>query len=538
MKFIIFLFAFSFSFLSFSQNPSILWQKTIGGGGDDGLSRYDDPSDDGYFFIGNSNSNISSDKTENSRGGNDIWIVKTDANYNILWDKTIGGSLQDYLNSVLIKNNFIYILSDSYSGISGEKTMNSFGTDDLWLIVCNLNGTIIWQNQYGGSLAEFNGNLVELTNENILITAMSLSSISGNKTENSIGGSDFWVIEINPLNGAIIQQKTIGSINDDVLAFTALSYDGTILIKGGAAEGISGNKTDLGYGLEDVWIVEIDQNFNIIRDKCFGGSSYEFGYAGTISTDGNNYFIVCTSSSPVSGNKTAINQGSFDGGNYWDYWIIKTDSDFNIIWDKTYGGTNNDLAGSIERHEWNKFVVSGWSTSNISGNKTSPHYGEEDAWLLILNENGDLITQETYGGSNKDIVGYQKISGSATNLFFSSKSLSGISGNKILPSKGGADCWFMELDASDFLNTDEITDSETKISVYPNPFNDVVNFKFTDLSENVTVRFYTTDGKLIEEEIIQKGTQNFVWKTQLKSEFVFYELEGETINYRGKLIKL
>lgn len=96
----------------------------------------------------------------------------------------------------------------------------------------------------------------------------------------------------------------------------------------------------------------------------------------------------------------------------------------------------------------------------------------------------------------------------------------------------------MELDASAFLNTDEIVGSDTKISVYPNPFIDVANFKFTELSENVTIRFYSLNGALLDERFISNGTQNFVWETQINDEFVFYEIVGANINYRGKLVRI
>lgn len=536
MKVFLFSILLLLSFVSLAQNPSILWQKTIGGNIDDDLERYIDPSSDGYYFIGNSSSNVSGDKTDSSRGFDDIWIVKTDVNYNILWDKTIGGELIDRTIDVLIVENVIYILAQSNSNISGEKTINSFGSSDLWLVACDLNGMILWQEQYGGSNLESFGKLLELANGNVLITSLSSSNISGNKTENVIGGSDIWVVEINPNNGAIIQQKTIGTINNESIANSFQTPQGTILIKGGAIVGISGDKTEIGYGEEDIWIVELDQNFNVLRDKCFGGDLVEEGSFGNLILDGDNYYIIGSSGSGVSGNKTTINHGPVGWG-YLDYWLIKTDLDFNIIWDKSYGGGGDDQPSKIFKNEWNKIVVSGNSYSGISGNKTSPLFGGVDFWLLIVNENGDIVAQETYGGSDFDLGIVQKQEISNTNLFLSAFSTSGISGNKTLPSKGNGDCWFMELDASSFLNTNEIPGSETKISVYPNPFQDAVNFKFTELKEETIIRFFSMDGKLLEEKVIKSGTEVFVWEAETTSEFIFYEVIGANINYRGKLVR-
>jgi hypothetical protein len=80
--------------------------------------------------------------------------------------------------------------------------------------------------------------------------------------------------------------------------------------------------------------------------------------------------------------------------------------------------------------------------------------------------------------------------------------------------------------------------SDTKLSVYPNPFIDYANFRFTELSENITIRFYSLSGELLDEHFISNGTQNFVWGNQFNNELVFYEIIGANINYRGKLVRI
>lgn len=519
---------------SFSQNPSILWQKTIGGGFDDDLTRIAAPNGSGYYFIGKSNSDISSDKSENSRGLTDIWIVKTDNSYNVVWDKTIGGNNADNTVYAVINNDVIYVLAQSFSGISGEKTMASFGSSDIWLVACDLNGGIIWQKQYGGSGLESTGKILTLSNGNLLLTTLSKSGISGNKTENVIGDKDFWLIEIDPLDGTIIQQKTIGTVTEETLAETIQTSSGTIILKGGAQSGISGDKTDPGYGLEDIWILELDANLNVISDRCFGGSSIETGRLGNIVIDGNFYYISGSSASNVSGNKTAPNQGSWDGMEYSDYWIIKTDLNFNIIWDKTFGGTNDDDLLTIFKNDWNKLVLSGYSYSTISGNKTSPYYGDSDAWLVILNENGDIVTQESYGGLGQDAGIALVETGNFSHLFLNLITTSDISGIKTVPSKGGYDCWFMELDASNFLNTTDIEGHTTSVSVFPNPSNDFVNFKFDQLNESVIIRFYSINGSLITSQNVKSSFVSV--ELPVTNQIIIYEIQGETFKHTGKLI--
>ncbi len=296
MKTILIILTSLFSFLTLAQNPPILWQKNIGGSGSDGLARLEIPNSTDYFLIGGSSSDISGDKTEDSRGFNDIWILRMDQNHTILWDKTIGGDSTESTINSLIKDSKLYILCTSNSSISGEKTIAPFNTDgspDLWLLCLDLNGTVLWQNQYGGT--EYDGyavnHMIELTNGNILFGTTSDSGISGNKTEASNGNLDYWVVEISSTDGSIINQNTIGSASPDHIRQLYLSPNNTVIITGKADEGINGDKTDNGFGLNDVWIVEIDMNLNVLQDKCFGGSGSEGFFGGSINFIDGYYYL-------------------------------------------------------------------------------------------------------------------------------------------------------------------------------------------------------------------------------------------------------
>src|SRR4029078_6947398 len=89
---------------------NIQWSKTIGGSSFDVLNTLQQTTDGGYILGGSSNSNISGEKTENSRGSYDYWVVKLDNLGNILWNKTIGAGAEDYLNSIQQTTDGGYIL--------------------------------------------------------------------------------------------------------------------------------------------------------------------------------------------------------------------------------------------------------------------------------------------------------------------------------------------------------------------------------------------------------------------------------------------
>src|SRR5690606_26287940 len=82
-----------------AQVATINWQNTIGGNAREGLRTIQQTNDGGSIIAGVSESNASGDKTENSQGEFDLWVVKLDAAGNIEWENTIGGSDIDHIQS-------------------------------------------------------------------------------------------------------------------------------------------------------------------------------------------------------------------------------------------------------------------------------------------------------------------------------------------------------------------------------------------------------------------------------------------------------
>jgi hypothetical protein len=114
------------------------WDKTIaGGGGADYLMSVQQTKDKGFILGGYSNSNIGNNKTENSRGDYDYWIVKTDSLGNVQWDKTIGGNADDILTTVYeVDSNRYVVAGTSASSQSGDKSVGNIGSSatDYWVI--------------------------------------------------------------------------------------------------------------------------------------------------------------------------------------------------------------------------------------------------------------------------------------------------------------------------------------------------------------------------------------------------------------------
>lgn len=371
---------------------NLLWQKTIGGNSTDHLTSAKETKDGGYILGGYSNSGISGEKTQSSRGADDYWVVKLDANRNIVWDKTYGGSGIDRLKTIIQTDDGGFLIGgESDSNISGEKTENRKGVIDIWLIKIDAFGTIIWQKTIGGNETNLVSSIIQTTDKNYIIAGSSNSNISGDKTQNSKGGSDYWILKIDP-NGTIIWQNTIGGNNGDYAKSIIATSDGNYIIGGSSSSMISGDKTQNTVGnSNDVWLLKLNNNGQLIWQKNIGGDSTD-ELADLRLTADKGLILGILSYSKISGNKTEISRGESD------YWIVKLDSDYNIEWDKTIGGDKIDSPHAIVQSRDGNYVAVGWSQSNKSGDKSENKSGLQDIWAVKIG-----ICNQTFATSNSPV---------------------------------------------------------------------------------------------------------------------------------------
>jgi hypothetical protein len=516
-----------------AQSLNISNQSIIGSAADDGLAIYASPSGDGYYLIGSSNGNVSFDKTEVSRGGYDIWIVKTDNNFVKQWDKTYGGNQDDYVQKAIIIDDKIIVNSVSLSNTSGEKTMDLWGGINVWNICVDLNGNLLWQYQYGGIGGEENSDVTLLSDTSVLMTIQTFSDISGNKTQNKYGGRDIWLVEAAISDGHIIQQNNVGSTGSEVFPRLVKSpLTDKIFVVAISRSGIADyDKTDTGFLNDDIWLTEIDNNLNVVRDKCFGGDNIEEFPRITIDNN-DNIILGSKTRSGISGNKTTNRIATYVLG--YDCWLVKVDSNFDIVWDKSYGGTQDQALVGLGLLPNGEILVNCMSKSdNNTGNKTSEYYGGQDGWVLFLDDSGDDILQYSIGGSGSDVSGVIPHPTDPTKLIFCSSSDSPISGNKTVAPKGNIDAWIGVLDYSTagLLSLS----SNNSITAFPNPSHGSVSINFNLLNEASNLTFLTVDGRVLESVNLSENTDSYTWNPEYKG-IVFYALKSQNTQLQGKLI--
>ncbi|PWL29424.1 MAG: hypothetical protein DCO96_06580 [Fluviicola sp. XM-24bin1] len=381
MKRLLLLFIICISSVSFGQVPVIEWQKSYGGLGNNDDSRsISNTSDGGFIICGRSDSN-DGDVTFNN-GGQDIWVIKLDANGIISWEKSLGGSGDDIGESIIQTNDGGYIVA-GYTNSNDGDVSNNNGGQDFWIVKLDDLGNITWEKSLGGTSGD-RAYCIRQTNDGGYIVAGYSLSNDGDVTTNN-GGQDFWIVKLDDL-GNITWEKSLGGTSlDEAYSIEQTSDDGYIVT------GVSTSYTTGNNGIQDFRIVKLNSVGTIDWQTSVGGTNMDVARSIKQTSDGG--FIVAGYSQSNDGN-LSLNNGNFD------YWIVKLDPFGSITWQKSYGGTQAEIARSIQQTIDGGYIVAGTSSSNngdVSGNN-----GQQDFWIVKLDDLGNIKWEKVLGGTGSD----------------------------------------------------------------------------------------------------------------------------------------
>jgi uncharacterized delta-60 repeat protein len=373
----------SFTAKDVSYTINISWQKSLGGSSDDYAYSVQQTTDGGYIVAGYSESN-DYHVTEN-KGGSDYWIVKLTSEGTLDWQKSLGGSSDDYAYSIQQTTDDGYIVAGFSESNDYDVTKNN-GVRDYWIVKLTSSGDIDWQKSLGGSWYE-EASSIQQTTDGGYIVAGWVNSEDGDVSENH-GLVDYWMIKLTAA-GNIDWQKSLGGSGWDVAYSIEQTTDGGYIIAG-YSESNDGNVSG-NHGNYDYWIVKLTSSGDIDWQKSLGGSGWDVAYSIEQTTDGG--YIAAGYSDSNDGDVSG-NHGSND------YWIIKLTATGDIEWQKSLGGSSPDYAYSVQQTTDGGYIIAGYSWS-VDGDILENH-GYHDYWIVKLNSAGVIDWQKSLGGSYND----------------------------------------------------------------------------------------------------------------------------------------
>jgi hypothetical protein len=367
---------------------STQWQKCYGGSLYEeikGVNGSRQTSDGGFIMVGGSES-FDGDVT-GYHGGYDYWVVKTDQSGTIEWQKCYGGSDTDIAASVQQTDDGGYIIGGTSKSTNGNVTGNH-GNADYWVIKTDPSGNIQWQKSYGGSEWEELFCITQTTDGGYIMTGFTGSF--GGQVVGNHGRGDIWTVKINA-NGVIQWSRCYGGSEGDEGRCIQQVSDGGYIIAGWTLS----NDDDVSglHGSYDYWIIKISGSGDIQWQKCYGGSYWDEAHSIIQTSDGG--YIFAGWSSSFNGDVTS-NHGQAD------YWVVKIDPLGVIEWEKSYGGSYEDIANCIVQTNDGGYIIAGGSNS-YDGDVTVNH-GNKDAWLVKTDPSGLIQWQQSFGGQAYDLA--------------------------------------------------------------------------------------------------------------------------------------
>ena len=284
---------------------NIRWQKCLGGSNDEFSSSIIQTNDNGFLLGGLTASNDGDVKDLHGKG--DMWIIKLDNNGEIEWQKCFGGSDNEKAECVIQTIDGGYAIAGYSSSNDGDVDGNH-GNTDSWIIKLDSKGRIQWQKCLGGSRNDYGNSIIQMPDQSLIVGGFTFSNdgdIIGwhaGFNENNMPTSDCWITKLDVSSGDIQWQKCIGGSAMDYAYSLTAANDNGIIIAGSTSSndgdvfgwhrGFTGKKPTY-----DFWVLKINKLGNIVWQKCIGDRLTEKA-TGIIATNENSYIIVGDGSIP------------------------------------------------------------------------------------------------------------------------------------------------------------------------------------------------------------------------------------------------
>ncbi len=365
------------------------WSKTYGGPREEVPYSLIATSDGGYALAGT---------TYNGTFGSgyyDIWLVKTDSNGVMEWNKTYGGLGEEIARALVATPDGGYAIAGCTRPVGG-------GNRSFWLVKTDAAGKMQWNKTYGSGYA--------------------YSLATTNDGGYALAGDSMWIKA--DASGNVEWNQTYGATSFGTFSLVTTS-EGGYAIAGTSASG-------------DFWLIKANSSGNMQWNRTYSGEGYcwahdlvttlDGGYAITGTFDDLAPFSVEIGDSMLFATDDLAETQAYSSNPYSDFWLVKTDASGNVQWNRTYGDAGRDIANSLVATSDGGYALAGYSIfSGVGG----------DFWLLKTDGFGNMQWNRTYGGAGNE----------AANSFI--ETVDGgfaIAGSKTSFGTGDADFWLVKTD--------------------------------------------------------------------------------------------
>lgn len=446
-----------------AQGTRILWQKTIGGIGDDKInSLVTDAAGDSYVL------------TTVQEGNNfQIHVSKITSDGVFLWTTSIGGERDDTGTEIILDaSGDLIVLGTTYSKEIPGVSMK--GHSDILVARISSDGVVKKLQTFGGSFFDFPASILQKPNGNLIITGTT-SSFDGDVPLN-IGQSDIWLFELTS-SGKILWSSVLGGVDEEAAVETKLMDNGDLIVLGTTStyeDGYLENHGDI-----DIVLYHTSPTGILQWKQLYGGFLADYASDFEVLPNGN--FLIAGNTFSDDGDILSNAGGS-------DAWLIEASQiDGSIEWSKTYGSYDNEYIVALEP-AGDGFMLLGSSNSSYINNITG--HGSRDFWLYQIDAQKEVTDEYLFGASGFD-EGVAVVLNPDGSILMGGRTNS--SDGVVQGNNGKNDGWLLKIDRSGQKDLEEAT-------IHPNPTEGTVYIN--NLQDDATISVYNMNGVLVEESAV------------------------------------
>ena len=411
----------------FGQAPTVEWATTFGGSATDGSNGVTIDSAGNIISVGRFSATVDfdpgpGDSIVTSLGGNDAVIQKLTPEGEFIWAAVLGGtgSITAYDVTVDLSGN-IYVIGGFWSTIDldpgpGIDNSTANGSQDVFIIKLDANGTYLWGNTFGGTAYE-DWSTVQVDDlGNVYVGGKFEETVDfdpgpGINNKTSAGSSDAFVLKLTT-DGEFDWFVQFGGSSWEWLYTIALDPNDNIFASGMFAgtvdfdpgPGVT-NLTSV-MGLEDSYVLKLDPDGNFEWAIGIGGPAIDESWTVAADDFGNvflgGHFIDSLDLDPGPGVDMIVSQAGYDG------LIAKYDSSGNYLWGKTFGGAGTCFLNALHTDD----IGNVYATSQFSGTLdldpgpdtlSATSAGANDLLVQKFDISGNLDWAIHTGGPDSDV---------------------------------------------------------------------------------------------------------------------------------------
>lgn len=389
---------FTTAFAAIGELPTLRWIDSAGGAGDEiGLAIATDLAGTNYltgYFVGSA-----AFGPTNVAGSSfaEIFVAKHSPAGKLLWVKTFPGEYDNEGRGIALDGAGNVLITGDFARTTqfGAHRLTSFGSSDLFIVKLDADGNVLWVRQHGIAGVVLGNAIAADAGGNFIVTGLFSDRVAfGDATFTASGGQDAFLAKYDAA-GKLLWARQLGGNGADAGQAIAVDRAGACYVTGYFQSTLTLGSTSLvSNGTRDVFVAKFNADGSFVWATSGGGTLFDEGRGIAVNVFGEVYVAGFFDTAAQFGDRTLKSRG------HADVFLAKFNASGGLLWINPAGGSDFDegLALGLDRGG-NVFLTGVFSETAGFGSASLNSIGHADIFLAKYDPGGVLKWVTAAGGN-------------------------------------------------------------------------------------------------------------------------------------------